>query len=129
MYSDKMRELVKDSCPKGEKFLYSFAAMNPPSLWVAILTAGALYAFFMKHYWIGVTDKGAYFLRLNLMGKVSQTDTFGFKEIKAVTVKNSLLENVAKFEFANGRRLVLNISKLRKGDSEEALTYLQKKIA
>jgi len=126
MYNKKTIELMKESCPKGEKFLYDFYAMNPPNIWIAILIAGPF--LLNKQYLVGVTDKSAYFVRLNLMGKASQTDAFSFNEIKSITVKNSLLANVAKFEFTNGRRLTLNISKMWKDDSVEALAYLQKNI-
>ena len=116
--NNKKIELVKESCPKGEKFLYVFSASIPPT-WTTRC----------RNVLVGVTDKSIYFIRLNFMGKaVGQTDTFNFNEIKAVTVKNSFVEKVAKIEFANGRNLVLHILKFMKGDSEEALAYLQKEI-
>jgi hypothetical protein len=128
MWADKLKGVVQDYCPKGEKHIYAFFATCPPNLLLALLTIGALYGFFMKYYWVGVSNKSVYFLRLNLLGKVAQTDIFKFGEIKAVTLRKSILENVAKFEFTNGRKLALNISKMRKFDSEEALEYLQKQI-
>ena len=129
MFGDKVRALVAEACPKGEKHLFTFYAINPPAMWVALLTMGALYALFLKYYWVGVSDKSVYFLRLNLAGKVAQTDVFKFKEIESLKVTNSLLQKVAVFGFANGRKLVLNFNKFRDGGADKMLEYLQKKIA
>lgn len=129
MFGDKVKAMVAEACPKGEKHLYTFYAVNPPAMWVALLTMGALYALFIKYYWVGVSNKSIYFLRLNMAGKVAQTDVFKFEEIESFKVTNSLLQKVVVFGFKNGRKLTLNISKIRKGDSEQALEFLQKQNA
>ena len=62
----------------------------------------------MKYHFVAVTQKGITFHRLSMLGKFSDSDSFGYDEIESVKIGKGLLQRPMKFKFANGRKLALN---------------------
>ncbi|NNK01562.1 MAG: hypothetical protein HKP58_14230 [Desulfatitalea sp.] len=89
----------------------------------------------MKQYQVVVTNQRIIFGRLSLMGAVTETDAFTFKNIQRILMKKGLLAYQLKFVFYNGRMLRLDANhkaaRAMKGFvlDEQMASYLRQAVA
>jgi hypothetical protein len=74
-----------------------------PLLWCFII--GPLAILMLKQYYVAFSEKGVYFIRLNLLGKPSNTDLMLFSEIENVKIGKGMLQRPMLFRFTNGKKL------------------------
>lgn len=116
---DKIYQAIAPHIKADEELIGYFMGMVMPKVWLSILI-GPLNALTMKHYYIAVTSKGVYFLKLNLAGKPTHPDFMTYEEIHDLKLaKKGLLQQGITFEFNNGRKLFVKAA--RKGAKEAAI--------
>ncbi len=111
MHKDAAKLEIEKSLAQGESLVGFFMAQKRPSFWLFFLI-GPLAALGFKSYFVGVTNLGVHFHKLNMMGKFSQHDFFAFNEIKSVKIGKGLLQIPMKYTFASGKKLKIRAQKV-----------------
>lgn len=131
MHKDAAKELVLKHLNTDEQFVDVFQTMYTPSFYWFFLIGPFLYLG-ARQYFVGVTDHGLHFHKLNFFGKPDQHDYFSFGEITAFRYSTGIFQYPLEFVFENGRSL--KIKAQRKGVekiakiTDETLSFLQKHI-
>lgn len=117
MHKGPAEELIRGNLSDGESLVGVFMATHTP-FWGWGLLIGPLFVFGIRHYVVGVTDKGVHFHKLGFLGKPQQYDSFPFVEITRLRIGNLWLVYRMVFLFSNERKLKINAMKL--GTEKEA---------
>ena len=105
MKKEEAEEHILNSIDNDDELIGFFTAQGPFPIWWFLLL-GPLGAFFLKYYYIGVTQKGISFYRLSIMGKFKdEGDFFPFSEIESVKIKNGFLQRPLIFTLENGTKI------------------------
>lgn len=110
MKKDDVKMEIMKNFNQDEQLVGFFIAQSRPAFWLYFLL-GPLTALSMKMYYVGVTNKGVHFHKLNFLGKFSQHDFFSFSEIQNVKVGKGLLQTPMQYTFTNGKKLKLQAQK------------------
>ncbi len=95
---------IKRNLGKEETLVGYFYAQKPFIIWLFLLV-GPFAVLSMKHYFVGVSNKGIHFHRVNFLDKFAEHDFFEFDEISNVKIGKGYLQRPMKFLFKNGRKL------------------------
>ncbi len=106
MNKDQAYEYIKNTIEIDDNLIGFFIAQKPFSLlWFFII--GPLAVLTMKTYYVAVSKQGAYFYRLNLMGKPANVDFMSFDEIESIKIGKGMLQRPMLYRFKNGKKLKL----------------------
>jgi hypothetical protein len=114
--------------PKDEQYIGAFFGTYTP-VWAYII--GGYLA--IRQYRVAVSNRKLYFHRLNLLGKIKETQEINHDAIAELIIKNIIIGYKFIFNFSNGKKLALMVP-FRKGNNgvilnEQLLQYLQEKLA
>lgn len=131
MKKEQILEHVEQELEENESLIGFFMAQYKPSYWFLLLI-GPLWALGIRVQYIAVTERGLYFHKCNILGKITGFDFFSYDEIKSVDFGKGLLQRPMKFLFKNNRKLKLN-AQLKGVEKIPKLTpdiqdYMQKKF-
>lgn len=104
MNKEKANEYILSTMEPDDKLIGFFIAQGPfPILWFFII--GPLALLMLRQYYVAISEKGVYFIKLNLLGKPSNTDLMSFAEIENVKIGKGMMQRPMLFRFTNGKRL------------------------
>lgn len=104
MNKSKANEYILNTMESDDKLVGFFMAQGSfPTLWFFII--GPLAALMLRQYYVAISEKGVYFIKLNPLGKPSNTDLMSFAEIEYVKIGKGMLQRPILFRFANGKKL------------------------
>jgi hypothetical protein len=106
MNKEKAQEHLENSLTQDDVLIGFFYAVQPFKIWLFFLI-GPLAVLSMKHHFVGVSEKGMYFHRLNLLGKFTDHDFFKYDEIESLKIGKGMLQRPMRLKFKNGRDLEL----------------------
>ena len=104
MKKNKAEKHIVENLTKGDDLVGLFLGTQPPKFWL-FFVVGPLAVLSIKQYLVGVSKKGLYFHRLNLLGKFSNCDFFEFGDVKSIKIGTGILQKPLSFQFNNGRKL------------------------
>jgi len=130
MKKEQILEHIEQELEENELLIGFFMAQYKPSYWFLVLI-GPLWALGIRVHYIGVTERGLYFHKCNILGKITGFDFFSYDEIESVYFGKGLLQRPMKFLFKNNRKLKLS-AQLKGVEKIPKLTpdiqdYIQKK--
>lgn len=123
---------ILERLEKGDKLVGFFIAQSPFPIWWYMLL-GPLGLFFLKTYFIAVTNNGIGFHKLTLMGKFKgDGDFFNYDEIESIKIKNGLMRRPMIFALKNGVKVKIKAQKKGLGQAaklnEDTLEHIIKNI-
>lgn len=110
MHKDIAKEFIVEKLAEGEELQDFFAAETPMNIWLFLLI-GPLVIFFMRFYYIGVTDRGIHFHRLNLLGKFVRSHFRAYDDIEEVHIGTGFIQLPIKLHLKSGQILKLKAQK------------------
>ncbi|MGE0632812.1 MAG: hypothetical protein AB7O96_10405, partial [Pseudobdellovibrionaceae bacterium] len=101
MHKDAAKVEIEKRMVSGESLVGFFLAQKRPPIWM-FFVLGPLAAIGFKYYYVGVTNRGVHFHRVNLLDKFAQHDFFAFNEIREIKIGKGFIQIPMKYTFANG---------------------------
>jgi len=107
MKKEEILEHIEHKLEEDELIIGFFMAQYKPSLWFFLLV-GPLWALGIRVQYIAVTERGLYFHKCNILGKIIDSDFRSYDEIASVDFGKGLIQRPIKFLFKSNRNLKLS---------------------
>lgn len=104
MNKAKANEFILSNLEADDKLVgFFFAQGRFPILWFFLI--GPFAMLMLRQYYVAISEKGVYFIKLNPLGKPSNLDMMSFPDIESVKIGNGALQRPMLFHFNNGKKL------------------------
>ena len=106
MNKEELQEYIEENLVEDDTLIGFYQAQVPMKFWL-FFVVGPFAALSMKFYMVAVSEKGVYFHKLSLWGKIAQSDFFAYNEIEGLQIGKGMLQRPMTFFFDNTRKLYL----------------------
>lgn len=124
----KMREIVRQQLNPGEHLVGAILAQTMPSMGAHILI-GAVAAFSMRAYYIGLTENALIMIEQDFMGKPADVKRISLTDIKSSKLKKGWLTDSLVLGFGKKKSMELRITFRLREQTQVIFAGLQKQNA